>query len=61
MEAGDDICAICQDPLSAGRLSALECSHVFHKDCIERLCRQDRRSGGVILCPKCRDMSNILE
>lgn len=61
VDAGEDNCAICLDPISAGRQSALECSHVFHKDCIERLCRQDRRSGGLISCPKCRHMSNILE
>ncbi|CBJ27070.1 hypothetical protein Esi_0055_0003 [Ectocarpus siliculosus] len=62
----DDLCVICLDPLATRRRSSLRCRRVFHKDCIERLCRQNRRRkddppGAWICCPMCRQPTIIGE
>ena len=43
-------CAICLDPLSESPSQTLPCSHVYHRECVEKL-----RSFGINeACPLCR-------
>mmetsp|Transcript_55315 Transcript_55315/g.109897 ORF Transcript_55315/g.109897 Transcript_55315/m.109897 type:complete len:289 (+) Transcript_55315:67-933(+) len=43
---GDDVCAICLEPLKARAQTIALCGHVFHRCCLNRC--------GDILCPQCR-------
>lgn len=50
MEA-EAACSICLEPLSSGsRICSLECSHVFHVDCVSSWLMRRTRS----FCPVCR-------
>jgi len=43
---GDDVCAICLEPLRTRAQTIARCGHVFHRCCLNRC--------GDILCPQCR-------
>lgn len=43
---GDDICAICLEPLQGRAQTIALCGHIFHRACLNRC--------GSGLCPKCR-------
>ena len=48
--AAEDLCAICQGPLSESPSKPLPCSHVYHLACVEKL-----RSFAIKqACPMCR-------
>lgn len=42
-------CAICSGAENGGRYVAVECGHVFHKDCLAKWCNK-----GKATCPHCR-------
>lgn len=44
--AVDTTCAICQDPLTVGKM--LRCKHAFHADCLKTWCERETS------CPICR-------
>ena len=44
-------CAICLDELRDGHISALECSHAYHEDCLERWLRTRNANA---TCPMCK-------
>ena len=44
----DAACVICTDPLTEGRVIALPCGHIFHKECALPWLRQESN------CPNCR-------
>ena len=46
----DDICAICQYPVSDAPCTKLPCSHVYHVACIDKLRSYDIQQ----VCPTCR-------
>jgi hypothetical protein len=48
--ADDDECPICFDPLAAGALCTLPCTHTFHAGCVEGM----RKFGVKQVCPLCR-------
>jgi len=43
---GDDVCAICLEPLKARAQTIALCGHIFHRFCLNRC--------GDLLCPQCR-------
>lgn len=43
---GDDVCAICLEPLRVRAQTIALCGHVFHRCCLNRC--------GDLLCPQCR-------
>jgi len=55
----DMICVVCLDLLSTSAIWRLDCTHAFHKACVESILSQERRVGGRlvfnwIVCPLCR-------
>ena len=48
--AEEDICAICQYPLSESPSKRLSCSHVYHSACLEKLRSHEIKQA----CPMCR-------
>ena len=46
----EDICAICQYPLSEEPSTKMPCSHVYHVACVEKLRSYDIKQ----VCPTCR-------
>ena len=44
--AGDDECPICFDPLAAGALCTLPCTHTFHAGCVEGMRHHTMRASG---------------
>ena len=49
-EDEEDICAICQYPLSEEPSAKMPCSHVYHAACVEKLRSYDIKQ----VCPTCR-------
>jgi hypothetical protein len=47
----DDVCSICQQPLTEDIVIALPCRHKFHNDCLENGLIGMRNN-----CPNCRDL-----
>ena len=47
---GEDICAICQYPVSDAPSTKMPCSHVYHVACVEKLRSYDIKQ----VCPTCR-------
>lgn len=52
-----NVCVICLYPIrllrSNKNVKVLECSHIFHKYCINKYIKM---TDGIIKCPLCRDI-----
>ena len=53
MERINDNCGICMDTLNENNISILQCTHVFHTECVEQWL-QTRN-----VCPKCKQGDKV--
>jgi len=53
MNLANNVCAICQDLISAETMRYLPCCHALHAQCYDELLRH-AASESVIVCPTCR-------
>ncbi len=51
-------CSICLDDIPKAHAYVLECYHVFHRRCVQKLIKHTQKN---IQCPLCREIVMILE
>ena len=63
MSESDDIleCSICMDTICKNDYMTLDCTHIFHKECLAKWVGYSNKGGSLIDCPLCRATYKVRE